>query len=307
MAMLCQHPLRRRFFQPQPYLEAICCAGRYRSAFVRLLVTFFLRHFLASAGFDETRPVKNLLLCLRFVFLIHGCCSSQAIAAIRVYLVRNMRQKAKRDGKHFSLELGQALKHACVCQVAKSQSLATDCPSCLGGCEKWAVHRSTAVKEQHTNAHLFCKGQSLFVFMATPWTFHSAAVSSSRSQPTEKTAMGRGVKGQKGSWTQGKGGWLQDWAQKGLKAVAFGEAYHCALLRPYPGEHGEVLIKKAGAKRDMDLLTLEGIASRLSPPRIVKRCCARRSGFPCCRLVRDRHTVCCRSRQKTLAAAVCPK
>ena len=77
--------------------------------------------------------------------------------------------------------------------------------------------------------------------------------------------MGRGVKGQKGSWTQGKGGWLQDWAQKGLKAVAFGEAYHCALLRPYPGEHGEVLIKKAGAKRDMDLLTLEGIASRLSP------------------------------------------
>ena len=40
------------------------------------------------------------------------------------------------------------------------------------------------------------------------------------------------------------------------KAVPRAETYHCAILRACPGEKGDVLIKKGGAKKDMDLLTL---------------------------------------------------
>jgi len=82
--------------------------------------------------------------------------------------------------------------------------------------------------------------------------------------------MGKGGKGRR--WNPGKQQqqwiqqqqWMSNWAQKGPKAIGFAETYHCALLRACPGEQGKVLIKRGGARRDLDLLTLEGVANRLT-------------------------------------------
>ena len=79
--------------------------------------------------------------------------------------------------------------------------------------------------------------------------------------------MGKGGKGR--GWNQGKQPaqwvpqqqqWMASWAEKGPKAIGFAETYHCALLRAYPGEQGEVLIKRGAARRELHLLTLEGVA-----------------------------------------------
>ena len=91
-----------------------------------------------------------------------------------------------------------------------------------------------------------------------------------RSPLSLSAAMGKGGKGRR--WNQGKQQqqwiqqqqWMSNWAQKGPKAIGFAETYHCALLRACPGEQGEVLIKRGGARRDLDLLTLEGVANRLT-------------------------------------------
>ena len=63
-----------------------------------------------------------------------------------------------------------------------------------------------------------------------------------------------------GKWQSSNQGGKADageefWAPK---AVPQAETYHCAILRAFPGEKGEVLIKKGGAKKDVELLTPEG-------------------------------------------------
>lgn len=75
--------------------------------------------------------------------------------------------------------------------------------------------------------------------------------------------MGKGGKG-KGQWSSNKGAYLENWAARGPKPVAFIDTYHVSLLRAYPGESGEMLVKRGGARQDMDLLKLSGIAERLS-------------------------------------------
>eukprot|EP00438_Fugacium_kawagutii_P002597 Skav214690 [mRNA] locus=scaffold444:182907:185932:+ [translate_table: standard] len=49
-----------------------------------------------------------------------------------------------------------------------------------------------------------------------------------------------------------------------IPAVAMQDIFHCSLLRPYPGEDGSMLVKRAGARSDKELLSPEGLASRLS-------------------------------------------
>eukprot|EP00435_Cladocopium_sp_Y103_P051805 s348_g16.t1 len=83
------------------------------------------------------------------------------------------------------------------------------------------------------------------------------------ARASAKTAMGKGGRG-KGQWSSNKGAYLENWAARGPKAVAFGDTYHVSLLRAYPGESGEMLVKRGGARQDMDLLKLSGIAERLS-------------------------------------------
>ena len=76
-------------------------------------------------------------------------------------------------------------------------------------------------------------------------------------QPWEKEAKGKAS-------GPARGAYLENWAARGPKAVAFGDTYHVSLLRAYPGESGEMLVKRGGARQDMDLLKLSGIAERLS-------------------------------------------
>jgi hypothetical protein len=52
-------------------------------------------------------------------------------------------------------------------------------------------------------------------------------------------------------------------SQATVKAVAVGDAYLIAILRPYPGAEGEWFIKRAGACRDPDLVDPEQMAHRL--------------------------------------------
>ena len=78
---------------------------------------------------------------------------------------------------------------------------------------------------------------------------------------------GKGGKGGKGryNYNQGKGqGWLEDWASRAPKAVAQQESYHVSILRAYPGKTGELFIKKGGARNDMELLSPQGMAARLT-------------------------------------------
>lgn len=61
------------------------------------------------------------------------------------------------------------------------------------------------------------------------------------------------------------------WAPKGkgmgtyqpMRAVAMAETYHIGALRPYPSEDGGIFVRRQGAARDADMVSLEGIAQRL--------------------------------------------
>eukprot|EP00435_Cladocopium_sp_Y103_P056864 s175_g19.t1 len=78
---------------------------------------------------------------------------------------------------------------------------------------------------------------------------------------------GKGGKGGKGRGKWGaQGTWQPDdfWHPQHLRAVPFTETYVSAL-RSYPGEAGEVFVKRQGAKKDMDLVSVSGIAQRLHP------------------------------------------
>ena len=81
----------------------------------------------------------------------------------------------------------------------------------------------------------------------TPW----------EEKATTKAAASKGWKGYQ--YQADNERW---WAPK---AVPQSEAYHCSILRAFPGERGEVLIKRGAAKKDMDLLTPEGVSARLTP------------------------------------------
>ena len=62
------------------------------------------------------------------------------------------------------------------------------------------------------------------------------------------------------------------WAGKGkgmgtynpIRAAPMAETYHNAVLRSYPGEDGSVFVRRGGAGKDADLLTLTGMAERLN-------------------------------------------
>ena len=47
------------------------------------------------------------------------------------------------------------------------------------------------------------------------------------------------------------------------KAVAMPDTYHIGSLRAYPSEDGGIFVRRQGASRDADMLSLEGIAQRL--------------------------------------------
>ena len=59
---------------------------------------------------------------------------------------------------------------------------------------------------------------------------------------------GKGGKG-KGKW--GQNSWQPDefWHPQHPRAVPFTETYHISTLRAYPGEQGEVFVKRQGAKK----------------------------------------------------------
>lgn len=101
-------------------------------------------------------------------------------------------------------------------------------------------------------------------------TRHTAATKHqilNRHGAHSKAMGGKGykAKGRKQNWS--------NWEEEGTtwssgphqpRAVNFQEAYHVAALRAYPGENGEVLVKRQGAKKDLDMLSLSGIPERLS-------------------------------------------
>ena len=64
----------------------------------------------------------------------------------------------------------------------------------------------------------------------------------------------------KGKW--GQNSWQPDdlWHPQHPRAVPFTETYHISTLRAYPGEQGEVFVRRHGVKKDMDLVSLAGIA-----------------------------------------------
>lgn len=49
-----------------------------------------------------------------------------------------------------------------------------------------------------------------------------------------------------------------------IRAVPMAETCHNAVLRAYPGEDGSVFVRRGGAGKDADLLTLTGMAERLN-------------------------------------------
>ena len=82
--------------------------------------------------------------------------------------------------------------------------------------------------------------------------------------------MGRG--GKKGAkaqspWTASQSPWT--WSGKGKNArpgaaIPLGTHYTVDILRPYHSEDGSILVKRAGASRDADLVSPEGLAGRLT-------------------------------------------
>ncbi|CAJ1445761.1 unnamed protein product [Effrenium voratum] len=67
----------------------------------------------------------------------------------------------------------------------------------------------------------------------------------------------------KGAWNKGKG--LRGPDTTHPNAVPMPDHYALDILRPYPGEDGSILVKRQRAASDTVLVSLEGIAARLTP------------------------------------------
>ena len=67
----------------------------------------------------------------------------------------------------------------------------------------------------------------------------------------------------KGAWNKGKGLGGPDTTHP--NAVPMPDHYALNILRPYPGEDGSILVKRQRAASDTVLVSLEGIAARLTP------------------------------------------